>query len=114
MLVKTWTFVRENEWTLNVYVSSLTSKSRPLNIFVSGLALSSTLTVIFCGSSQWNLNQPPIMVFQSDHEPRPLSRPAVPTYWFDWVTSGTMRVATLDCETLPAFSVSRWSYVAWL
>ena len=74
--------------------------------------MSSILTVIFCGSSQWNLNQPPIMLSQSGHEPLPLSRPAVPTYWLVWVTSGTMRVAKLACDTLPAFSVSSWSYIA--
>ena len=60
-----------------------------------GLFLIVIFPVIFCGSSQWNLNQPPIMLSQSGHEPRPLSRPAVPTYWFAAVVSGTIRVMKL-------------------
>jgi hypothetical protein len=58
--------------------------------------------VICCGSSQWNLKNPPIMLSQSGHEPRPLSRPGLPMAGFDSVTSGAMRAAKSVFETWPA------------
>src|SRR5262249_31055836 len=90
-----------------------TSKSwPPANIFVNGLVLSSILTTMCCGFSQWNLNQPPIMLSQSGQLPRPLSRPAVPTYWLADVATGTTPFTNAACTTLPALPGSSCLYQA--
>src|ERR1035437_1154266 len=42
---------------------------------VTGLLGSSILTVINCGSTQWNLKKPPIILSNSGHVPTCVSRP---------------------------------------
>ena len=52
------------------------------------------------------------MLSQSGQLPRPLSRPAVPTYWFAGVATGTMPFTNAACTTLPAFPGSSCLYQA--
>src|SRR5690349_17488271 len=65
-----------------------------------------------CGVSQWNLNQPPIMLSQSGQLPRPLSRPGEPAYLLSSVATGTMLLTNAACDTLPVDAGSSCLYHA--
>src|ERR1017187_8484024 len=79
---------------------------------VTGLLGSSILVVINCGSSQWNLKKPPIILSNSGHVPTCVSRPCCGPRGAAGGAGGSSdakRAAKSCWLTLPALSVSSLS-----